>query len=406
MTTNTMFKKFLILILKGIRYRPIRSWLTILGIVIGIMLVVVILALGDGIQNSIKSTLQMFGSDLIVVFPGKESNPLASLFGGERFRENDLRSIERIPGVKFVALEDIASMNIEFKGEKKSTLVNGIQWDRAKVLMEQSEGIKLEQGVWPDANSIDQIIIGNKVASTLFKNKAKVGDEMIIKGKRMRVAAVLSSIGEQMSDNIILMSLDTFRNITGVRGVAMNADVKLLPDMNVNLIAKQIKFELGKQDAVRDFSVLTPAKTERLAGNVLTIIELILVTIALISLLVGAVGIMNTMYTSVFERTKQIGIMKAIGATNDHILSLFLLESGIIGLVGGVLGILLGITLAYTIGVYGANSGIRGLFSFASLDYFGLFVLLFLTFVIGVISGLLPARRAAKMEPAEALRYE
>lgn len=401
-----MIRKFLVLILRGIRYRPIRSWLTILGIIIGIMLVVVILALGDGIQNSIKSTLQMFGSDLIVVFPGKESNPLASLFGGDRFKEKDLIALENIEGVKFVALEDIASMNIELRGEKKSTLVNGIQWGLAKELMEESEGIKIESGYWPSDSNSTEVIIGNKVANALFKTHAKVGDEIIIRGKKMRVAGILSSIGEQMADNIILMSITTFRNLTGVRGVAMNADVKLYPEANVNLIAKQIKFELGKQDAVRDFSVLTPAKTERLAGNVLTIIELVLVIIALISLIVGAVGIMNTMYTSVFERTKQIGIMKAIGATNDDILSLFLLESGIIGLVGGLLGIVFGILMAYLIGIYGENNGIRGLFSFASLDFFGLFTILFLTFVIGVISGLLPARSAAKMEPAEALRYE
>lgn len=383
-----------------------RSWLTILGIVIGIMLVVVILALGDGIQNSIKSTLQMFGSDLIVVFPGKESNPLASLFGGDRFKEKDLFALERIEGIKFVAIEDIASMNIEFMGEKKSTLVNGIQWGLAKELMEESEGIKIESGHWPtDIDSTD-IIIGNKVANALFKGHPKVGDEIIIRGKKMKVAGVLSSIGEQMADNIILMSIGTFRNLTGVRGVAMNADIKLYPEANVNLIAKQIKFELGKQDQVRDFSVLTPAKTERLAGNVLTIIELVLVIIALISLIVGAVGVMNTMYTSVFERTKQIGIMKAIGATNDNVLTLFLLESGIIGLVGGILGITFGILLAFLIGKYGESNGIRGLFSFASLDFFGLFVILFLTFVVGVISGLLPARQASRMEPAEALRYE
>ena len=106
------------------------------------------------------------------------------------------------------------------------------------------------------------------------------------------------------------------------------------------------------------------------------------------------------------ERTKQIGIMKAIGASNDDVLSLFLLESGLIGLVGGVLGVLLGILLAYVIGMYAAYAGISGLFTFAALDYFGLFVILFLTFVIGVIAGLMPARQAARMEPAEALRYE
>ncbi|HPS21605.1 MAG TPA: ABC transporter permease [Candidatus Paceibacterota bacterium] len=401
-----MLKNFLFLNLKSIRYRPVRSWLTIIGIVIGIMLVVVILALGNGIQNTVKSTLQMFGSNLIVVMPGKETNPLTSFFGGERFREKDLVALEKIPGVKFVALEDIATMNIEFDGEKKSTLIHSVQWTWMRELLEESEGIKLEQGYWPQDLNASEVILGNKIASSLFKNPVKVGEDIIIKGKRMKVAGILSPIGEQMSDNIIFMPQSIFQSLTGKRSVAMSADVKVLPGADINLIAKQVKFELSKQDVVRDFSVLTPEKTERIAGNVLSIIELVLVFIALISLIVGAVGIMNTMYTSVLERTKQIGIMKAIGATNDDVLSLFLLESGIIGLVGGILGIILGIGVAYLIGLYGNSAGIKGLFSFASLDYFGLFVILFLTFVIGVVSGLMPAKRASKMEPADALRYE
>ena len=343
---------------------------------------------------------------MIVVIPGQETNPLASFFGGERFKEKDLVALEKIPGVKFVALEDVASMNIEFKGEKKSTLIHSVQWSWMRELLEESEGIRLAQGYWPQDPDANEVILGSKIASSLFKNQIKVGDEIIVKGKRMKIAGVLTPIGEQMSDNIIFIPQSIFQNLTGMKSVAMSANVKILPGADINLIAKQVKFELSKQDVVRDFSVLTPKKTERIAGNVLSIIELVLIFIALISLIVGAVGIMNTMYTSVLERTKQIGILKAIGATNDEVLSLFLLESGIIGLVGGVLGIIFGIIIAYLVGLYATSAGIKGLFSFASLDYFGLFVILFLTFVIGIISGLMPARRASKMEPADALRYE
>ena len=401
-----MLKDFLILILKGIRHRPIRSWLTVLGIVIGIMLVVVILALGDGIQHSVERTLQMFGSNLIVVYPGKESDPLAGFLGGERFRERDLLALEKIPGVSFVALEDIVSMNVEYAGEKKTTLIHAVNWRETEILLEESQGFKLEKGYWPNRDDTAEVVLGNRAATTLFKNRVQVGDDIIIKGKRMKVAGIMSPIGIQTSDNIILLSMNIFRDLTGIRGVAMSGNVKVEPDANVELIAKEIRFELSKQDVVQDFSVLTPSKTERLAGNVLTIIQLVLMVIALISLVVGSVGVMNTMYTSVLERTKQIGIMKAIGASNDDVLSLFLLESGLIGLVGGVLGVLLGILLAYVIGMYAAYAGISGLFTFAALDYFGLFVILFLTFVIGVIAGLMPARQAARMEPAEALRYE
>ena len=108
-----MLKNFLILTLKGIRDRPIRGWLTILGIVIGIMLVVIILALSSGIKTTITRTLQAFGSDLIIIFPGKETNPLVGFLGGQKFKEKDLMDLEEIPGVKFVIPMEIGMLNVE-----------------------------------------------------------------------------------------------------------------------------------------------------------------------------------------------------------------------------------------------------------------------------------------------------
>ncbi len=401
-----MFKSFLFLTLKGIKYRPIRGWLTILGIVIGIMLVVIILALGGGIKNAVSKTLQMFGSDLIIILPGKDTNPLLGLLGGQKFKEKDLMNLQKIKGVKFVIPMEVASINIEYRGEKKSSMVHAAPWKSMEETYEESQGLKLDRGRWPTDDNINEVVLGYKAVNNLFRNKIRIGDEIIMKSKRMKVVGVVAEVGEQMSDNIIFLSLNIFRDMTGLRSGVGSAFVKVLPNININLVAKQIKFQLSKQESVRDFSVLTPEKSERLIDNVLSIIELVLVVIALISLLVGAVGIMNTMYTSVLERTKQIGIMKAIGASNDIVLSLFLIESGMIGLVGGVLGIIFGVLSAYLIGLTAAGFGVKGLFAFASLDFFGLFVVLFLTFVIGIVSGVLPAIQASKMEPAEALRYE
>ncbi len=400
-----MIKNFLSLALKNLIFRPLRTWLTIIGIVIGITLVVIILSLSSGIKNTITSTLQMFGSNLISVMPGKETNPLVGLLSGEKFREKDLEGLKNINGVEFIAPEDLVTVNVEFNGEKKSVLTHAVYWEETRKMVEQSQGFSIAHGTWPSDNQTSEVILGSKIASTLYKTPIHVGDEVLVKSKRMKVVGIFSPIGESTSDNILFISFPIFQNLTGRNG-AMSVNIQVAPDANIDLVAKQVRFELAKQEIVQDFVVLTPKNTEKLAGNILNIIELILIIFAIISLIVGAVGIMNTMYTSVMERTKQIGIMKAVGASSDAISFLFLIESGFIGLVAGILGIVLGVAFSYSIGFFAGRSGIHGLFSFASLDVLGLFSVLIITFVIGVIAGILPARKAAKMQPAEALRYE
>ena len=381
-----------------------RSWLTILGIVIGIMLVVIILALSSGIKSTIAGALQTFGSDLIIIFPGKENNPIVGFLAGQKFKEKNLSDLEKINGVKFAVPMGIGNLNIEYRGEVKSTMVHAANWKKYVEVLESSQGIKLEKGRWPENDAVSETVLGHLVAKTLFKKEVSAGDEVIIKSKRFKVVGILSEIGEQMLDNVIFISLDMLGNLTDSRG-ASSALVKAAPGADINLVAEQVKFQLSKQEVVRDFSVLTADKADRLIDNVLSIFESVLMIIALVSLVVGAVGIMNTMYTSVLEKTRQIGVMKAIGASDETILSLFLIESGFLGLMGGVLGILLGVFSAYLIGEIVANLGIRGLFTFASIDFLGLTAVLAITFIVGVLSGLLPARQAAVMEPAEALKY-
>jgi len=383
----------------------VRSWLTILGVVIAVMLVVIILSLGSGIQSAVSKTLQQFGSDLIVILPGEETNPLVGLLGGQKFREKDLLSLEKIKGIELVVPREIAMMNVEYKGEKKSVMVHGASWEKMTKIFALSQGVNLKTGKWPRDDRSGEVILGGLVSSSLFKNKVRAGDDIILKSKKLNVSGTIFSIGKQVDDNVIFISLDVFRSLTSTRGSAVSAFVKVVPGANVALIERQIEAELGKQEVVQDFAVITPEKANFLVGNILTIVELTFIFIAFISLLVGAVGIMNTMYTSVLERTKQIGIMKSIGASSDAILSLFLIESGMIGFTGGILGIILGVFIAFLVGLIAGNIGVAGLFSFAALDFFGFAVILIITFITGVISGILPARNAAKMEPAEALRY-
>lgn len=370
------------------------------------MLVVVILALSNGVTNVINKQLQMFGSDLLIIIPGKEAGIVTGLFGGQKFKYSDIMDLENISGVKMAMPVDVGTVNAEFEGEKKAVLVHSSRWDRLRPIFEGSTGVTAYKGAWPTDEQSNEVVLGYLAGTSLFKNKVQIGDEVIVQSKRLRVSAILTRSGNRDDDNSFYMSWDLFHAITGSKPGAMSVILKIQPDADINLVARQVRFQLEKQEEVRDFTILTPEKTTQIVGNILGVVELVLVIIALVSLIVGAVGIMNTMYTSVLERTKQIGIMKAVGASSDSIMSLFLIESGIIGLVGGSIGILSGIFLAYLIGILAENFGASGLFSFASLDFLELFVILIITFITGVLSGILPARQAAKLEPAEALRYE
>lgn len=401
-----MFTDLLFLTLRSLRYRSLRSWLTVTGVVIGIMLVVMILALGSGVQNSVARLLQGFGSNLVFIYPGEPTNPFVSLIGGVKFKEADITALASIPGVESVVPMDQSFLNAEFKGEKKTILVVGGPARDMYATFESSQGIRIAEGRWLASDSASEVVLGYLAYKELFAERVRIDDELIIKSKRFKIVGYVGELGSHTDDNQVYVSLPYYRQLTGIREGVMSGLVKVAPTADPNRVVQEIRFALSKQDTVRDFSVMTIEKAGRIVGDILGIIELALVVIALMSLVVGAVGIMNTMYTSVLERTKHIGILKAVGASYDAILSLFLIEAGIVGLVGGVLGTALGIGLAYVTGVVAASLGYPGLFSFASLDLWGIAAVLAVTFVVGILSGVLPARQAARMEPAEALRYE
>jgi putative ABC transport system permease protein len=401
-----MLRNFIFLILKSIRHRPIRSWLTVLGVIIGVMVVVTIMSLGTGIQNVITKQLNQFGNDLIIIFPGKITESVTGFLGGMRFRDADLWDLKKIPGVATIALADVASLTTEFQGEKKSVMLHGVTWAGMKEIFQQSQGFNLAQGDFPRDDNVPEVVVGDYVANQMFKKKIRAGDEIIVKSKRFKVAGVFGKLGSREDDSSMFLSLNNHRTMTGNYSGVMSAMIRVDSRYDKEVVAEQIKFELSKQSVVEDFTVITPAKVARLAGDLLSVVELFLITLALVSLVVGAVGIMNTMYTAILERTKHIGIMKAIGASSRSILLLFLIEAGVIGIIGGLMGIAFGILLSFLLSLGFASLGVKGMFSFASLDYLGFATVLIVTFITGIVSGILPARQAAKMEPAEALRYE
>ena len=224
-----MLRNFIFLILKGIRHRPIRSWLTVLGVIIGVMVVVTIMTLGTGIQNVITKQLNQFGSDLIIIFPGKITESMTGFLGGMRFRDADIWNLKKIPGVATVALADIASLTTDFQGEKKSVMVHGVTWTGMKEIFEQSQGFKLAEGEFPRDDDVPEVVVGDYVANQMFKKRIRTGDEVIIKSKRFKAAGVFGKLGNREDDSSLFLSLNNHRVMTGNYARVMSGMIRDVP---------------------------------------------------------------------------------------------------------------------------------------------------------------------------------
>ncbi len=399
-----MFKKFLLLSIRNIRHRELRSWLTILGIVIGIALISSIVSLGKGLEQTVMQQLRMFGGDLITVFPGDESNPLLGILGGGSIKEKEVEALEDLPGAKMVIPFDVEFVTAEFRGEEKSTLIHASPIEQSKILYTESRGLGMDKGAWPDKEESSEIVLGYKIATTLFKEVIHVGDEVRIKGKEFRVSGILTEMGSSEDDNAIYMSLANIEKITGSKSSYMMVLVMVESTEDIEKIAEEIKYRMRQIRGSSDITVLTPDKTEKLVGDVIGMIQMGILFLGLFSIIIGGIGVMNTMYTSVLERRREIGIMKAIGATNSDVLNIFVIESGMIGVIGGIVGLMIGIGLAKLVEILAIQSGFKMLKIYVSLEFVG--AALLFAFLLGVIAGVLPARQASKLNPAEALRYE
>lgn len=397
-----MFLSFFRLSLQSLLYRKARSLLAILGIIIAIAVVIALLFLGQGLRDSVSNQMAQFGKDLVFVFPGDISNPFTAMFGAGKLKEKHAKAIERLEEIEFV-MPTIESRLVigEFKGEKKTASLHIQPWRAAKEIFEKSQGFRLEAGRWPEKEDAREVVLGSKAAEKLFKTSLHLYDEIILKGRRFAIAGILKELGEQGHDNSIYISMEMFERLTGEKGNFNALIVKVAKGFTPNEAVPKIEKEIIEQKGVDDFSVLTSEKAGDIAGEVIGIIQLVLVAIAAIAVIVGGIGIMNTMYTSVLERRREIGIMKAMGASQGKIITLFLIESALLGIVGGALGAVGGALLAKSVEWYAQNKGFVALL--ISLNPGTIFLILFFTIITGLVSGILPARSAARMNPAEAI---
>ncbi len=401
-----MTNQYLKMAVKNLRVRPLRSWLTILGIVIGIFLVVSLISLSEGLKESVTRELRMMGSDLIMIIPGEDI--FTGMIGGSQLTDSDLRAIERTRGVESVLAMPWGMEVIRHHNEAVTTFLTGIHLDHRANILKEDMGWATTQGEFPRPGR-REVLVGDLVPKEVFPGM-RVGDEITIKGRRFTVSGVLRSLGNRQDDSMFIMDINDYRSVTGQREGAPIAMAKVASGFETAVVVENISASLEETrkrrvgDDSAAFSVLASDTVSDMVDGILGMLQAAVFAFASIAIVVGGIGIMNTMFTSVKERTREIGILKAVGAKRNHITLIFLFESGIIGLIGGIGGVVLGIGLSKAVEIALGQSTYVHLQAHVSpaLVIFGLLF----SFLIGCASGYFPARGASRLEPVDALRYE
>ncbi len=407
--TMKIIKEYFKIAVRNLRTRRLRSWLTILGIVIGVFLVITLISLSSGIEDSISKQLKSLGGDVIMVMPGSIDNPMMSFLGGQKLSKEDIETIKKVKGVDLVLPMSYKAKIMHYKNKQKTVFLTGISWDEGVSMLTKFQGWSLNQGTWPKPGK-RELIIGSMVADKdFFGKKVTVGEEATIGGKTFKIIGILNSLGSKTDDTGVYLDKKNYQQITGDRdGSAQVAMVQKEEGVSTDIVVKRIKDSLNvvrkrKQgEDASNFSVIDSEKLGGIVGGIMGVIRLAVIIFAGIAILVGGLGIMNTMFTAVQERTKEIGVLKAIGATNFAVISIFLIESGILGIIGGLGGVILGLSIAKLIEIYGQVHPMFYFEAYISVPLIA-FSLLF-SLLVGGLSGYLPARRAARLSPTEALR--
>jgi putative ABC transport system permease protein len=403
-------------------HSKLRSWLTIIGIVIGVAAIVAIISIGEGAQVSLQSRLGGLGADLVTVSPGFQR--AGGAFGGGRggggfggesstiapnnLTLTDIQVIKNVPGVLFVDGIISGRATVTYLAESASLNLEGVD-PLAWTNMETST---IAAGRFLDSSDEGVVVIGSSVAATTFKEQLSVNQGLTINGTVYKIVGILAASGGfGGDDNRIFMTVKDARQVLNREGENSldSIQFKVADSSQAVAIANETdqrlqisRHVIGKK---KDYTVTSAEATQASIASVTQTFTLFLAAIAAVSLLVGAVGIANTMFTSVLEKTKEIGIMKAIGAKNRDIMTIFLLNSALVGFVGGVVGIGLGALVSALLpNILGRLGGLGAVNTVIPPSL--LLEAVLGSMLIGMIAGAIPAYRASKLKPVDALRYE
>ncbi len=399
--------------LESLNGNKMRSGLTILGIVIGVGAVIAMLAIGQGAQDSITGTISGIGTNLLFIIPGNNQNNARNV---RPLTTQDTQAISDpflTPHVAEAAAI-VQGMNVEVSagGEQTLTVLGGITPEYFTVRnFKVAEGQEINEEHLLGRASV--ALLGVEVADKLFdRHEGLIGETIRIEGQPFRVIGVMekkggSAFGSQ--DDVVLIPMTTARTrivrrsinrVDVIMAQAVNSDsVVLASDEISSVLRARHRTGIGQDD----FTVLSQADFLQTAATITGVLTIFLGGIAAISLLVGGIGIMNIMLVSVAERTREIGLRKALGARKRDILVQFLVESSLLSLIGGLIGIFLGWLISFIVGLIAAAN--NTVFN-PSINLGAVLLATLFSTAIGLFFGIYPANRAASLQPVEALRYE
>jgi len=421
------FLDFFGLALRSIIHRRLRSWLTVIGVLIGITAVVTLISIGLGFDKTIKEQVSgVFGVDTFVVMDESMFGPGAHNGGGAEEYALDLDLLKSIEGVKVAAAIRERTGFVQGQPDAEGNVLQGFLpvSGLSTELMTEFKSFTGELAVMPggrlfEPGDVDVAVLDYDISQRLG---VQVGDTILVAGDgdkelNLTIIGIMAPPEEEASDDsggfgmrfsggsdgdTISVPYETMDLLWGPADDVIVTLVRIKEGYDVDEVADRAEKALN--DRGSEISAITYTDISDAIGQMTSIISAFLAGIAGISLLVGGVGVMNTMFTSVLERTKEIGVMKAVGAKNSHVWTIFLIESGLMGLVGGIVGTILGLGLSGLASVFIGRAFNIEIITVVSFGLIG--ATLLGSFALGAFAGLWPAWRASRLPVVDALRYE
>ncbi|MCH4167461.1 MAG: ABC transporter permease [Megasphaera sp.] len=404
-----LFSESIAIAITALLSNKMRSILTMLGIIIGVGAVIVMISIGFGVRENVTSSIASLGSNMLIVSPGSTNNGGVRSAAGssQKLKYEDAVAIKnKIKNIDYVSPTVNSSYQIVYGNENWNSSVYGVTPEYLKI-----RSLTVESGSFitdSDLNSRNRVaVIGPTVASNLFGTANPVGKNIRVHNQPFKVIGVLqekgqSSMGTDQDDMVIVPLTTAQERLMGITYVR-SINIQVSSSDKIDAVQSQVETLLRQNHHIatgkdNDFTVRNLTSLMETMTSTTTMLTIFLGSIAAISLLVGGIGIMNIMMVSVTERTREIGIRKALGATFQNIMTQFLIESVVIGVIGGLLGVTIGVGCSLAIA------------KFTSLNTVITAAPIIISFAfsvgIGLFFGIYPAKKAARLDPIDALRYE